>query len=144
MKKIAYILGAVILATGTMSAAAAFADANSTAASIVSTAQSAEDAARKNTQDDATIISTISDSITSLIISDLSSGVSPEEINAAMVRAMNNPNLTKDQAAALGVVNNSLAQLEKDHQPGSAGGGGGGGVPVPANPSVPAPGYIGQ
>jgi len=142
MKKIAYILGAVILATGSASAVSSFADATSTAASIVSTAQSAEDAARKSTSDDATIISSISDSVTSLIIGDLSSGVSPEEINAAMVKAMNNPSLTKDQAAALGVVNSQLAQLEKEH-PASTGGGGGT-VPTPGTPSVPAPGYIGQ
>jgi hypothetical protein len=151
MKKIAYILGAVVLTAGSVSAMSSFADASTQAAlaqSLVNAAKSTEAADRaKGVTDDSKIIADIAAAAAAQAQGAIDAGTSNADINAAMNQAMNTAGLTTDQAQGLGAANGELASLESSRPGGVATGTGGGGgnvtPPAPPPPAAAGAGYVG-
>lgn len=143
MKKIAYILGAVVLTTGSFTAAAAFADAGTVSAlqsSLVSQAKAtgSQDAGKTAAQ----IETDVAAAVTALIQQAVQAGDSNADIQAAINNAASDPSLTQPEAAGIQAVNAELAQLEKQ-TPGGFAGTGGGAAPAVAPPAPPPPALAG-
>ena len=150
MKKIAYILGAVVLAAGSFTAVSSFADAAAQSAlanSLVSQAKATGTADAGKS--DSAVESDVASSIAALVQQAINAGTSNADIQAAVTEAMNDASLTRPEAAGIGAVNGELAQLE-GNKPGGVGagtgGGGGGGaaIPAPPPPAAAGSGYVGQ
>jgi len=155
MKKIAYILGAVVLATGSVSAVTSFAqtvnesNVSTLTSSLLTNGAAKEASVRQGGETvDQKIVDAISLTIESEVENAVANGDTSAEIQAAMTRAMNATGLSPDLAQALGDVNRNLAQYEtpKTGGVGAGTGGGGGGTtsaPTPPPPSGSGSGYTG-
>ena len=153
MKKIAYILGAVVLATGSVSAVSSFADAatqNALASALVNAAKAAEAQDRaKGLTDDSKIAADVAASVASQLQAAIDSGTSNADLQGALTQAMNSGGLSADQSSGLSSANSQLASLESS-KPGGVGAGTGGGGGAAATPPAPPPpaaagsGYVSQ
>ncbi len=154
MKKIAGLIGAAVLASGSImtstSIAADAPAANSAQASTYSTALLATANGTEGSQrsagvtDDKAIVQAIVQSITNEVLNEVRAGATADTISTAMNMASNTPGLSKDVAAAFGVVNGELAALtENAAKTGSVGAGTGAGNPDPNSPNPPAPAIAG-
>lgn len=143
MKKIAFILGAVVLTAGSVTAASSFADASTASAlatSLVSQAKATGGADAGKT--DNLVETDVAAAVTALIQQAVAAGTSNADIQAAVTEAMNDKTLTAPEAAGIGAVNAELASLEANGPGGVRGivrGGTGGGNGPAANPPSPPP-----
>jgi len=142
MKKIAYILGAVVLAAGSVSAVSSFADASVQAAlasTLVSTAKGVEAQDRANgVTDESKIAADIQAALAGQIQAAVAANDSDADIQAAVTQAMNTSGLSAAQASGLAGANGQLASLEGS-KPGGVGAGTGGGSTAAASPPAPPP-----
>ena len=144
MKKIAYILGAVVLATGSVSAVASFAQdatANALSTNIVNAAKGAEATDRaKGITDPTTLASDVAAAVAAAVQAGIDAGDTNAEISAAMTEAENTSGLSSAVSAGLTQANTQVASLESN-RPASQGGTSpsstaGATAPVPPVPSA--------
>ena len=152
MKKIAYILGAVVLATGSVSAVASFAQdatANALSTNIVNAAKATEATDRSNgVTDPSKLASDVAAAVAAAVQAGIDAGDSNAEISAAMTEAENTPGLSSAVSAGLTSANTQVASLETNRPAaqGTAGTGGGGAAtpPSPPPPAAAGSGYTGH
>ena len=152
MKKLVLLCGAAMLAFAPLTSTVAFAakttvneaTASALADQFVASAKAAEAYAKAAGQSGDELRALIVAAIESSVESAVAQGNTGADIEAALVRGGNAPNISEDVAAAFGLVRQKLASLLDKNKPGSTGNGGGAGgvgVPTPPSPSVAGTGY---